>query len=234
MLKPTTLAALFCCIMLHVNAQTLTMPPNIAKTYENGTRNMDGKPGKNWWQNQGHYNIAITVTPPNRLISGVEHITFFNNSPDKLDSLNMKLIVNVHRKEVISTNPSYDSGLGITVDDFKINGDKANWDNAAATTTNYMIPLAKPLMPHDSVKLDITWHYLLSKSEGRDGVIDSNTFYLAYFYPRVAVYDDYKGWDTQPHVGNLEFYNDFNNYKLSVTVPKNYIVWSTGTLTKAT
>lgn len=233
MLKPTTLAALFCCIMLHVNAQTLTMPPNIAKTYENGTRNMDGKPGKNWWQNQGHYNIAITVTPPNRLISGVEHITFFNNSPDKLDSLNMKLIVNVHRKEVISTNPSYDSGLGITVDDFKINGDKANWDNAAATTTNYMIPLAKPLMPHDSVKLDITWHYLLSKSEGRDGVIDSTTFYLAYFYPRVAVYDDYKGWDTQPHVGNLEFYNDFNNYKLSVTVPKNYIVWSTGTLTNA-
>ncbi len=85
-------------------------------------------------------------------------------------------------------------------------------------------------MPHDSIKLDITWHYNLSRRHGRDGVIDSTSFYLAYFYPRVSVYDDYKGWDTQPHTGSLEFYNDFNDYTVNVTVPKDFMVWATGTL----
>ena len=61
-------------------------------------------------------------------------------------------------------------------------------------------------------------------------MIDSTTFYLAYFYPRVAVYDDYNGWDTLPFFDAQEFYNDFNDYTLNVTVPKNYIVWATGTL----
>jgi hypothetical protein len=93
-----------------------------------------------------------------------------------------------------------------------------------------MLDLSKPLMPHDSLKMDINWHYQLSKGRGRDGAIDSTTFYLAYFYPRVSVYDDYKGWDTQPHTGSLEFYNDFNDYTLSVTAPKNFIVWATGDL----
>src|SRR6201999_2051823 len=85
-------------------------------------------------------------------------------------------------------------------------------------------------MPHDSIKLDISWHYNLSKRPGRDGVIDPTSFYIAYFYPRVSVYDDYKGWDTQPHTGSLEFYNDFNDYSLSVTVPANFVVWATGML----
>ncbi len=223
------LAAAFFCILLHADAQTLTIPPQIAKTYENGTRNMNGKPGKNFWENHGRYTIAINVAPPNRQVSGVEHITYFNNSPDKLDSLNMKLIENFHLG-----GHANDSGLGITVDDFKVNGNKATWDNNTAILTNYMVALAKPLMPHDSVQLDITWHYILNTGKGgREGLIDSTTFYIAYFYPRVAVYDDYKGWDKQPHNGGLEFYNDINNYKLSVTVPKNYIVWCTGTLTNA-
>lgn len=228
MRRPSFLAVMLCCIALYTTAQTLSIPPRIARTYKNGTRNMDGKPGENFWENHSHYNIAITVAPPSRQISGVEHITYFNNSPDKLDSLNMKLIENVHLD-----GKANDSGLGITVDNFKINGNKANWDNNAAITTNYMVPLAKPLMPHDSVQLDVTWHYLLNIGPGREGVIDSTSFYVAYFYPRVAVYDDYKGWDTQPHTGRLEFYNDFNNYRLSVTVPKNYLVWCTGTLTNA-
>jgi hypothetical protein len=61
-------------------------------------------------------------------------------------------------------------------------------------------------------------------------MIDSTTYYLAYFYPRVSVYDDYNGWDTLPFLDAQEFYNDFNDYTLSVTVPKNYVVWATGTL----
>ncbi|WP_431215026.1 hypothetical protein ACQ86N_09980 [Puia sp. P3] len=61
-------------------------------------------------------------------------------------------------------------------------------------------------------------------------MIDSTTYFLAYFYPRVAVFDDYSGWDRMDFTDSQEFYNDFNDYILNVSVPKNYIVWATGDL----
>ena len=166
--------------------------------------------------------------PPDNTIRGVEQITYFNNSPDTLKGLNMKLIENVHRAGGRRTTA--DTAAGIKIDEFMANGVKVPWDNNEATTTNQMVDLPQPLMPHDSVKLDISWHYSLSHGRGREGVIDSTSYYIAYFYPRVSVYDDYNGWDTQPHTGMFEFYNDFNDYQLSVTVPANFVVWATGTL----
>lgn len=216
---------------LLASAQTLTMPDYIQKAYDNGTRSMDGKPGRNYWQNHGRYTISINVAPPDRTIRGMEHIVYTNNSPDTLRGLNMKLIENVHRT---GRNGMGDTAEGIKVDEISIRGQQVPWDNSMATTTNYMVNLAEPLMPHDSLKLDITWHYRLARGEGREGVIDSTSFYIAYFYPRVSVYDDYEGWDTQPHTGGFEFYNDFNDYELSVTVPANFVVWSTGTLQNPT
>ncbi|MCR8557610.1 M1 family metallopeptidase [Mucilaginibacter sp. BJC16-A38] len=227
MLRSTSLAAVFCLALLQMNAQTLTHPPEVQQAFDKGTRAENGKPGKNYWQNHGRYNISVSMTPPNKTITGVEDITYFNSSPDVLSSLNMKLIVNVHRGR---TPTAANAPQGITVDEITINGAKADWDNEKAVTTNYMLDLKSPLKSHDSLKMNIKWHYQLSTGRGRDGAIDSTSFFLAYFYPRVSVYDDYKGWDTQPHTGGLEFYNDFNDYQLSVTVPKNYIVWATGTL----
>jgi len=203
---------------LQAGAQTLTMPSEIQKAYTNDTRSLIGKPGKKYWQNYGRYTISLTVMPPDSTIRGVEQIVYFNNSPDTLRSLNMKLIMNFRR------------GSAIKVDEIMIGGSKMAWDNAKATTTNQMVDLSEPLMPHDSIKLNITWHYNLLHRPGRDGIIDSTSFYIAYFYPRVSVYDDYKGWDIQPHLGRLEFYNDFNDYTVNVTVPVNFMVWATGTL----
>jgi len=229
MFKSTSLFVLFCLAVFSANAQTLTMPPEIKQAYEKGTRSLNGKPGKKYWQNQGRYDISVSFTPPSRIINGVEEISYVNNSPDTLRSLNFKLIMNVHR----GRNGTTDTTAGIRVDNLQINGAKAEWDNSKAITTNYAVDLKTPLLPHDSLKINVTWHYLLTKTRSREGVLDSTSFYLAYFYPRVAVYDDYKGWDTQPHTGALEFYNDFNDYTLKVTVPKNYLVWATGTLRNA-
>jgi hypothetical protein len=218
----------FLLLGLQAGAQTLTMPPEIQNAYTNGTRSLSGKPGNNYWQNHGRYTISLTVMPPDNTIRGVEQITYFNNSPDTLRNLNMKLIVNVHRSG--GRGGAADTSAGIKVDEIRIRGVKTPWDNNEAITTNQMVDLPEPLMPHDSIKLDIAWHYNLSHRHGRDGIIDSTSFYIAYFYPRISVYDDYKGWDTQPHTGNLEFYNDFNDYTVNVTVPGDFMVWATGTL----
>ncbi|HET6255545.1 MAG TPA: M1 family metallopeptidase [Puia sp.] len=228
MIRSLTFSAFLVLGLLQAGAQTLMMPPEIQKAYDNDTRSLSGKPGKKYWQNHGRYRISLTVMPPNNGVRGVEQIIYFNNSPDTLRSLNMKLIMNVHRRGAA------DSSAWIKVDEILIGGIKTAWNNNEAVTTNQMVTLPAPLMPHDSIRLDITWHYNLSRSRGREGIIDSTSFYIAYFYPRVSVYDDYKGWDTQPHTGSLEFYNDFNDYSLDVTVPENFVVWATGTLQNPT
>jgi len=235
MFRTISLPALLCLFMMQANAQKLYMPRDIQKAFSKGTRDMSGKPGKSYWQNTGNYNIAITVAPPNRAVKGTEQITYYNNSPDTLKRLNMKLILNIHRPGIARAGAASNDYLteGIQIDKFEVGGAMAKWNNAAASGTNQMVGLPKPLMPHDSVKLNINWHFDLSKESGREGVIDSTTFYLAYFYPRVSVYDDYNGWDTLAFLDAQEFYNDFNNYTLNVTVPKNFIVWSTGTLRNA-
>jgi len=225
----TVLAAIF---LFNVNAQSLYIPRDVQKAYNKGTREADGKPGKNYWQNSANYNISITVMPPDRTVKGTEQITYFNNSPDTLKQLNMKLIMNIHRAGATrfrNTTPDYITP-GMQVDSIFVNGEKKPWDNAKALGTNQFVKLSTPLLPHDSVKLNITWHYELALGAGREGVIDPTTFYIGYFYPRISVYDDYNGWDRLEFNDRQEFYNDFNNYTLNVTVPKNFVVWATGIL----
>ncbi|TSD67363.1 M1 family metallopeptidase [Inquilinus sp. KBS0705] len=232
MLK-SILLALFCSVLfLQLQAQDLYMPRDIKQAFTKGTRSPDGKPGPKYWQNHGVYNISISTVPPASLVKGVETITYFNNSPDTLKRLNMKLILNIHRPGAPRMGGAGADYLtsGVQIDSFLVNGQKKSWNNTTAAGTNQPISLTTPLMPHDSVKLNITWHFDVSKQSGREGKIDSTSYYLAYFYPRVSVYDDYNGWDRVTFTDAQEFYNDFNDYTLNVTVPKNYIVWATGTL----
>ncbi|MDB5232496.1 MAG: aminopeptidase, partial [Chitinophagaceae bacterium] len=119
---------------------------------------------------------------------------------------------------------------GIHIDTYSVNDQPQPWKDNPATYTNQNIRLPKPLMPHDSVKISFTWHFQISLESGREGMLDSTTYFLAYAYPRIAVYDDYNGWDRMTFTDAQEFYNDFNDYTLNVQVPKNYIVWSTGVL----
>ncbi|MEO8108620.1 MAG: M1 family metallopeptidase [Ginsengibacter sp.] len=212
-------------------AQKLYMPRNITASYKNGTRSIDGTPGKSYWQNEGKYQINVMVTPETKVVSGTENIVYTNNSPDTLKMIAIRFVNNFHKPLAPRgdyANPDIiTSGLDIqsfSVDneDYKI--DSKNWGTVAP------VRLKKPLLPHASISINIAWSYPFSKQSGREGQIDSTTFYVAYSYPRVSVYDDYNGWDMIPHTGRQEFYNDFNDYKLAVKVPKDYVVWATGDL----
>lgn len=217
---------------LLISAQELMMPQKIKRTYENGTRNFDGKPGSKYWKNYGRYDISITAMPPDRTIKGKETIVYVNNSPDTLHSIVIKLILNIHRPGAIRLHNVPDTYLtdGLQIDDFSVNGRKQQHNFEEWTGTWQEVELDQPLYPNDSMKFDFTWHYKVSLQSGREGMLDSTTFYLAYFYPRIAVYDDYNGWDKMDFTDRQEFYNDFNDYNITVTVPKNYVVWATGEL----
>jgi len=214
------------------NAQDLFMPRDVQAAFNKLTRSPDGKPGKNYWQNHARYSIDITALPPDRNIKGTESITYFNNSSDTIKNPNIKLFLNIHKPGAPrdgGTVPDYLTS-GMQIDKFEVNGEKRNFRDDPYVFTNAGVRLPKPLAPHDSVRLSFDWHYQISLQSGREGMIDSTTYFLAYFYPRVAVFDDYNGWDRMDFVDSHEFYSDFNDYDVRIHAPKNYIVWGTGTL----
>ena len=216
-------------------AQTaLYQPRDIKRAYAKGTRAADGRPGPNYWQNRARYDITVRALPPARDIRGRETITYFNNSPDTLKSLVFRLIQNIHKPGAARDRDAAPDYLtsGVQVDSFAVNGQARPFDSQRAGTVQ-AVALPRPLLPHDSVQLNVAWHFPISLESGREGMIDKTTFFLAYFYPRVAVYDDYNGWDRLPFVDSKEFYNDFNDYTLRVQAPANYLVWATGTLQNA-
>ncbi len=214
-----------------LRAQELYTPRNIKLAYKNETRSVDGRPGAHYWQNKGSYAIALTANPPDKTIQGTEEIAYRNNSSDTLKTLVIRFVNNLHKAGAVrlGASPSVFLTKGLQVEHVAVNGETYAINSAGWTTVADM-PLKKPLLPHDSLHLSISWNYELSMAPGREGMIDSTTMYAAYSYPRVSVYDDYNGWDRLEHNGRNEFYNDFNDYTLAVTVPKNYIVWATGNL----
>jgi hypothetical protein len=208
----------------------LYMPRAIRQAYRKGTRSPDGRPGPNYWQNRGRYNIAISALPPDRTIRGSEQITYFNNSPDTLSNPVIKLFLNIHKPGAPRAFGAHADYLtsGVHFDSVTVNGTTVPWQVEANTFTWRHFRLPAPLLPHDSVRLSFKWHFDISKESGREGMIDSTTWFLAYFYPRVAVFDDYNGWDEMDFTDLQEFYSDFNDYDVSLTAPANYVVWGTG------
>lgn len=214
------------------NAQQLYMPRNFKRAVAHGTRSLSGAPGPRYWQNHARYDIRLQVAPPDRTIRGVEDIQYINESPDSLHDLVIRLTLNVHKPGAIHYQ-DYPQGFltdGVQIDSFVVRDRSRDFSRMRGHDTWKMVPLAHPLLPGDSIHLHVAWHYEISRIGDREGMIDSTTYYLAYFYPELAVYDDYNGWNRLDFTGYQEFYHDFNDYRLSVKVPRNFLVWATGTL----
>ncbi len=211
---------------------TLQVPRDIQTTYDKGTRTTSGKPGKNYWQNSANYDLQIRFEPATRLISGREEIIYTNNSPDTLKEIVFKLYPNLYQKgspRLRKIEPE-DISDGVRLDNIIIDGKPQPSDSLKTAGTNKKFHIF-PLLPGHSINFSIVYSYTLNKgSHIRTGQVDSGAWFIAYFFPRIAVYDDIDGWNMYPYLGTQEFYNDFCNFKLNVTVPENYIVWATGDL----
>lgn len=228
---------------------------NVKQGYEKETRSMDGKPGKNYWQNRGDYDLNISFNPKTLLLSGEGTITYYNNSPDALRKLIFHLFPDYYKRGAFRNYPvdEKDENDGVTIEllevagqsmigksnpNAKAKGDSINdklapfADNPQlAEGTNLIISLKEQLLPHTKITVHVKWHYTLnSGSQNRTGQVDSTSFFVAYFFPRIAVYDDIDGWDDASYKGIQEFYNDFGNFNASITVPGGYIIWATGEL----
>jgi hypothetical protein len=163
-LLATTAASFLVLGASQASAQSLHVPRGVARAYAKGTRTRDGRPGPNYWQNHGRYTITLTTSPPNRNVTGTERIVYVNESPDTLAQLVMRLIVNIHKPGAPrggGASPDYLTS-GVHIDTFAVNGTAVPW-NADAGFTVQRVRLPSPLRPHDSVQLDVAWHYDMSK-----------------------------------------------------------------------
>lgn len=204
----------------------------------NGTRTWKGQPGPRYWQNRATYKMDVQVNPQLGHVQGTATIDYTNNSPDTLSGLNLKLIQNIHLPQAFhigTTDPAFNTG-GMVLNYIRANGKSIAFDNAAiaaaADPTNTWIELPSALLPGSKVQLEISWSFTLQRSaiEHREGMVDSTSFFCAYWFPRVSVYDDIQGWDQIPFNEQVEFYNNFGNYDITIHVPEGYVIWATGIL----
>ena len=201
-----------------VSAQELYMPRNIKNAYAKGTRDVSGKPGKNYWQNKGVYDIAVKVDANTKVVSGSETIQYFNNSPDELKVLAIRFVNNVNKPQAPRAGYASKESMtdGLKIKSFLIGGEKYNV-NSDDWGTVEAVKLTKAIASKSTTEIKIEWEYPLAKESGREGQIDPETFYVAYSFPRVSVYDDYNGWDMLAHSDRQEFYNDFNDYSFEIS-----------------
>lgn len=225
---------LLCGLYVSATAQPqLFFPRNLQRAYDKGTRSTDGKPGPKYWQNRAAYAIKAGLEPKKRRLSGEAAITYYNNSPDTLKIIRLKLAHDLYRKggqRASDVSPD-DVGEGVRIAALTYNGKPVPETQRRRRNTFLDIQLdGMPLLPGASASIAVNWSYTLpaDKNAARECVCDPTTFFVPYWYPQVAVYDDLRGWADAPYNGLQEFYHEFADYDVTLTLPKGYMLWATG------
>lgn len=231
---------LFCWFHSYAQQDNLYIPRNIQKAFDNNMRSADGKPGKNYWQNFADYDLKIKFYPKSRLVEGIEFISYNNNSPDTLTKIVIRNYPDYYRRGVLRDVDIEieDEGEGVTIERLIVNDSmfdiSTNNNKFSRMGTNMTVNCCR-ILPHQTSKIEIKWHYTLNKgSHNRMGQVDQGSYFIAYSFPRIVVYDDVDGWDESKFYGKNEPYFDFGNFAAEVTVPNKYVVWATGELQNAT
>ena len=227
----------------------IPMTNAIRAAHAAGTRDSSGRPGPKYWQLRTDYVIRARLDVPAQRLSGVATITLHNNSPDSLSDIALRLDPN----HFIGTNPRALPWVpaqltdGMVINGMRINGTPVQLDVAAPRTGRPSTPvavnlrstlarvlLATPIAPRTSATLEIEWNHALPGGPGSGHRMTQrwadSLFQPTQWYPRVAVYDDLRGWDPEVYLGPSEFYNNFGSYDVKIDVPGGWIVSGTGVL----
>ncbi|MEQ8238678.1 MAG: M1 family metallopeptidase [Cyclobacteriaceae bacterium] len=222
----------------------------------NTYRTAAGSPGKEYWQQKADYKINIVLDEENKRVTGEETITYLNNSPDPLTYLWIQLDQNIRADNSMSSStstkqirnqkinikqykslvddPEYRGGFNIswvrTQDNIPL--------NYVINNTMMRVDLPKTLASGETFSLKIAWSFLVNDRAidgGRSGYEyfpedDNYLFTVAQFFPRMAVYTDYDGWQNKQFLGNGEFTLNFGDYEVDITVPSDYVIAATGVL----
>lgn len=222
----------------------------------NEYRTASGAPGHRYWQQRADYAIEVEIDDTNQRLIGKETITYQNLSPDTLNYIWLQLDQNIHAIDSDSrktqTAPqigengvplsqveqiaarTYDGRINIT----SVRDSKNSNLKYTVNRTMMRVDLPAPLAPQGTFTFSVDWNYAINNQRifgGRAGYEffprDGNYIYeMAQWFPRMAAYTDYQGWQHTQFLGAGEFTLEFGNYNVKITVPNDHIVSSTGVL----
>ena len=236
---------------LAIAASTLTAQRSVADSSPfrplslpspNEYRNAAGRPGPRYWQQRADYKIVATLDTAKNELRGRETIHYVNNSPDALPYLWLHVEQNIcspasitgilNQPPLVFGETAFDFSCGSfsgrpTMESAKVNGVDAK---RTGFGTTMRIDLATPMAPRTALDLEFVWRFTVpEQGAGRMGR-DGSLYEIAQWYPRMAVYDDVRGWNHEPYIGAGEFYLEYGSYDVTLTLPASYIVAATGEL----
>jgi hypothetical protein len=215
-------------------------------------RSASGAPGPKYWQQKADYDISARLDDDKQRLDGTETITYYNNSPDPLTYLWLQLDENEHKKDAESAKfneskmqdkMSLRQLQGIMGHNLDLGNHIVSAKDAAGNPLKYTvnetmmrIELPQTLAPGAKFVFKIAWWYNISDRltiGGRGGYEyfpeDKNYLYtMAQWYPRMAVYSDFQGWQNKQFTGRGEFALTFGDFKVAMNVPADHVVDATG------
>ena len=225
----------------------------IRRAFDAGTRDRTGRPGKNYWQLQTDYTISVRLDPAAQTLTGTESIVLHNNSPQDLGDIALRLDHNIFRTRVPFAASWVPGEIteGMVVTRLAVNGDAVDLAPPAGgraggapgtrrtsvtglDRTVARIALAQPIASKGRATLEIAWRTKLPAGPGSGHRMvqrfEDRLFQPTQWFPRIAKYDDLRGWDANLYLGPSEFYNNFGRFDVRIDVPGGWIVSGTGTL----
>ncbi len=221
----------------YITAQELPVQLEFRNAVKSKTRTMKGVPGPDYWINHSDYRLDADLSFENDTvwISGKADITYHNESPDNLTMIVLRSYPDIMADAAIRNYYIFPQNETpqVQYSDLIMGNDTIPSDMLmrSRTSTNLIVRLNEPLASGEKTNIKLSWKYFLHPNINiRQGHYDDDALFIAYWYPQVAVYDDLYGWDMTDYTGTVEFYNDFNNYDVSITLPAGYLVWAGGEL----
>ncbi len=206
-------------------------------------RTAAGEPGPDYWQQRADYRIQVALEPESHRIRGSEVITYTNNSPDALDELWIQLEQNLFRPgsrgSFVNSGTRWRGafeGGGVDLTRVEVvQGGKTRRPNYFVDDTRMRLALDEPIAPRGGkIEIRIDWTFVVPEYGadrlGRFQSVDGWVYELAQWYPRMYVYDDVHGWNPMPYLGQGEFYLEYGDFDVEITVPRDFIVVATGEL----
>ncbi|HLS28258.1 MAG TPA: M1 family metallopeptidase [Opitutales bacterium] len=221
----------------------------------NAQRTASGAPGPEYWQQQADYVIHVELDEEAKQITGSAEITYHNNSPHTLEYLWLGLDRNFFASDADTRlaprggEPSptrfYYTALSRRLAEAEFDG-RMNIHRVVDATGNPLphtilktvmrIDLPEPLESGEIYKFSIDWDFLINDGKristrtGYEEFDGGFVYSIAQWFPRMAAYTDYGGWQTKQYLGTGEFTLEFGNFEVHLTVPDNHVVGATGLL----
>ncbi len=213
---------------------TLVEAPAFTAAVNRGTRTRIGQPGAKYWQQWAEYRLEAELNPVAKRLTGRATARYFNRSPDTLRVVYVQLLGNIFAPGAKHNTDVPWAIEGMTLTKVTAQGQERSAGNGYAINGTVMrVDLPKPLLPGDQADFEFGWGLRVPPDGAPRGGQDGEVWFLSYWYPQFAVYDDLSGWQIDQYLGNAEFYMGYGTYDVAITVPEGWLVNATGTLVNA-